>query len=572
MDTKSELHPSLKEAPVQPLSDESLDSPPGSPSPSPEKKRGKLETTVLMVALCMSVFLAALDMTILGTALPTIAEHFQSIEVYVWVGSAFLLASGASMPTWGKLSDIWGRKALLLLATAVFFLGSALCAAATSSAMLIAGRTVQGVGSGGLLSLVNIVIGDLFSPRDRGVYYGIIGMMWALASSIGPVIGGALTEKVSWRWCFYINLPVSAVTFVVIILTLHLQTPKTPIVAGLKAIDWLGSLTIAGATTLFLLGLQFGGVKYAWSSPAVICLIIFGGIAFIIFFFIESRARYPLMPLRIFATKSNLALLAINFAHAAPFMEAGFFIPTYFQAVLSASPLLSAVWLFPWILSVSFFTAGGGIYIKKTGRYFDCMVFSLLTSLLGYALLYNLPNHKGWAKIVIYQLIAGIGSGMNFQAPLVALQSSSIVTAQDNGTVTATYSFIRTLTYAIGVVIGSAILSNRMNSHRATLEDALGSTLAERFSGRDAQANIPLIESLPTAAQRQTVRQAYYESIQTIWIQVACIIVIGLVALPLVERKRQLSRTHEEVRTGLEAEEHRRTLAQKPKVKEEEEG
>ncbi|RMZ84941.1 hypothetical protein DV738_g331, partial [Chaetothyriales sp. CBS 135597] len=511
-------------------------------SSSLEKKRGKLETTVLMVALCMSVFLAALDMTILGTALPTIAEHFQSIEVYVWVGSAFLLASGASMPTWGKLSDIWGRKALLLLATAVFILGSALCGAATSSAMLIAGRTVQGVGSGGLL--------------DRGVYYGIIGMMWALASSIGPVIG----------------VPVSAVTFVIILRTLNLQTPKTPIAAGLKAVDWLGSLTIAGATTLFLLGLQFGGVTYPWSSPAVICLIIFGGISFIIFLFIESRAHYPLMPLRIFATKSNLALIAINFAHAAPFMQGAFFIPTYFQAVLSASPLQSAVWLFPWILTVSVFTAVGGIYIKKTGRYFDCMVFSLLTSLLGYGLLYNLPNHKGWAKIVIYQFIAGLGSGTNFQAPLVALQGSSVVSAQDNGTVTATYTFIRTLTYAIGVVIGSAILSNRMNSHHAALEESLGATLAARFSGGDAQANIPLIESLPTAAQRQTVRQAYYESIQTIWIQCACILAIGLIALPFVERKRQLSTTHEEVRTGLAAEEDRRRLAQRAKVKEEEEG
>ncbi|KAL1845430.1 hypothetical protein VTK73DRAFT_561 [Phialemonium thermophilum] len=166
-----------------------------------------LETGLLMMALCLSVFLAALDITIVTTALPTIATHFHSASGYVWVGSAFLLGGAAATPNWGKFSDVWGRKTVLQLAAATFFVGSALCGASVSLAMLIVGRAVQGVGAGGLLSMVNIIIGDLFSQRERGKYYGMIGMVWAVASALGPVVGGAFTNNVSWRWCFYINYP-----------------------------------------------------------------------------------------------------------------------------------------------------------------------------------------------------------------------------------------------------------------------------------------------------------------------------------------------------------------------------
>lgn len=174
-------------------------------SKNPEDERTTLQTVVIMASLCASVFLAALDTTIITTALPTISEYFHSNAGYTWIGSAYLLANAASTPSWGKFSDIWGRKPVLLAAAAVFFVGSLLAAVSVSIGMLIAARAIQGIGGGGLIILVNICISDLFSMRNRGKYFGIVGMVWAFASAVGPILGGVFTEKVSWRWCFYIN-------------------------------------------------------------------------------------------------------------------------------------------------------------------------------------------------------------------------------------------------------------------------------------------------------------------------------------------------------------------------------
>ncbi|OBT64647.1 hypothetical protein VE03_05838 [Pseudogymnoascus sp. 23342-1-I1] len=522
--------------------------------PEPESERTALQTTVLMFALCASVFLAALDVTIVTTALPTISSYFQTSAAYTWVGSGYMLSSAAATPIWGKVSDIWGRKPILLIVSAIFFLGSALSAAAININMLIAGRVVQGLGGGGLLTLVNISISDLFSMRNRAKYYGFIGMTWAFASAIGPILGGVLTEKVSWRWCFYINLPITGVAFFIIAFVLHLDTPKTPVVAGLLAVDWLGSITIAGATVMFLLGLTFGGVIHPWDSPVVLCLLIFGPLLFLVFLAIEWKvAKYPIMPLEIFANPSNIASLLGVFFHGLMMVIGSFFMPLYFQSVLGATALLSGVWLLPLALSLSVSSAGTGLYISKTGRYMDCIRAAFTFSVLGFGLLYDLPLGKTWSKIIIYQIICGLGIGPNFQSLLIALQNQ--VKPQQYAAVTATLGFTRNLATAIGVVVGNVVFQNSMLKQAPYLKANLSPEAAEMLSGKNAESSVFLIDKLPTL-QRDIARAAYYSSLRNVWLTALAFAAAGLISCVFI-KGRKLSKVHEKVETGLAAEERK---------------
>ncbi|KAI0891107.1 major facilitator superfamily-domain-containing protein [Annulohypoxylon nitens] len=521
-------------------------------------KRTQLEIAILMTTLCMAVFLAALDITIVSTALPTISDHFQSTSGYTWIGSAFLLAAAVVAPSWGKFSDIWGRKAILLIVTATFFLGSALCGAAVSLEMLIVGRAVQGVGGGGLLSLVSIVVGDLFSQRERGKYYGIVGLVWAVAFTLGPLIGGAFTKNVSWRWYFYVNLPISGTAFVVIALMLKLETPKTPILAGIKAIDWLGSLALIGGLLMFLLGLEFGGTVYPWDSATVICLIVFGVVTIIIFVAVERYfSQYPIVPVHLYSNLSNFAIIVVDLIHGIVLTTNTYFLPLYCQSVLGAEPLLSGVLLLPFAFFMSVGTVGTGIYLKKMGRYINCIRLGFAFLVLGVGLFYDLPDSKYWPKIILYQIIAGFGVGLDFQPPLIALQNN--VPVQDNAAATASFGLVRNVASAIGVVLGSVAFANRMNAQESTLVNALGPSTANLFSGSNAQANVLLIRTLD-ATEQEVVIEAFWTSLREIWIVSVCFAAGGLLASFLI-RHKDLNETHVEVKTGLEGEKERRRIA-----------
>jgi MFS family permease len=242
--------------------------------------------------------------------------------------------------------------------------------------MLIAARVIQGIGGGGLLNLPNIIIGDLFSPRRRGAYYGIIGSTWALASSLGPILGGVFTTKATWRWCFYVNLPLDGMAFIIILFFLDLTTPKTPLFEGLAAIDWLGAFFIIAGTLLFLFGLEFGGTSFPWNSVTVICLLVFGVVATILFIPVEAKiAKYPIMPGRIFKNRSNLASLGVCFFHALTFISGAYYLPLYFQAVRGNTPLLSGAYTLAYAASIGISSVSTGIYIRKTGLYLPPIFF-----------------------------------------------------------------------------------------------------------------------------------------------------------------------------------------------------
>lgn len=488
--------------------------------------RPKLQVALVMLCLCACVFVAAIEVTIISTALPTIAAHLQSPSGYQWVGSAYMLGNVASTPTWGKISDIWGRKLIMLIAIAIFFVGSLVCALVNGMGLFLAGRAIQGIGSAGLLTLVNIAISDLFSMRERGLYYGLISVVWAVASGVGPVLGGVFTQQASWRWCFWINLPITSLCFVFLVFTMPNDSPGTPILAGIKAVDWSGSILIIGGTLMLLLGLNFGGLTFSWSSATVINLLVFGVFATFLFIINEWKiVKYPVMPPRLFRSKSSIGAFVVCFCHGFVMLGVAYYLPLYFQAVLGVGPLLSGVYLLPYILSNTLFAAGTGVYIIQTGRYIPAMYTGLPLMVLGTGLLTTLEIELQFPKLITYQLLIGAGIGMNFEGPLLALQASNSL--QDTSTATATISFIRMLASAMSAVIGGVVFQNQINKEYPDLLAAIGPDIAGLFSGVEAAANVNAVKKLPMELQL-VVKEAFLKSLRGMWIMYVAFATIAL--------------------------------------------
>ncbi|KAF2183578.1 MFS general substrate transporter [Zopfia rhizophila CBS 207.26] len=469
-----------------------------------------------MAPLCLSVTLSALDLTIVTPAVPAIVASFESVAGYVWVGSAFILASTAITPVWGSVADIWGRKPIILIALAVFLGGSLLCALAPQMDALIAGRAIQGLGSSGMGTMVNVIICDTFSLRDRGLYLAITSVVWAVASAAGPVIGGVFTTRLDWRWCFWVSLPVGAVVFFVLLLFLKLPSPNTPVLAGLKAIDWTGSSLIVGAALMILLGLDFGNVKFPWSSTTVICLIVFGLAVIGVFVVNEWKfAMNPVIPLRLFSNRSSVAAYAVWACNFYVLIGLSYYLPMYSQSVLGANALISGLHLIPLIVSCSLAAACIGAFIQKTGIYLPVTYLAHVLLTLGTGLLISLEPRDSLAKLVIFEIITGVGVGMNIEPPLLAAQAT--MTVLDTAAIQATMTFIRSLAATIAVVVGGVIFQNRMNAASGGLADPLGEEIASNFNGDHASAIVKLIRSLP-ADQQQVVRQAYFGALRAVWI------------------------------------------------------
>ncbi|CAG8180136.1 unnamed protein product [Penicillium salamii] len=485
--------------------------------PNSNQQNGKKIATIMM-ALC----------TIVATALPAIAAHFDASEsAYSWVASSYLLTSTAISPVWGRASDIWSRRLMVLLATLIFLIGSLICGLAKGISTILVGRAIQGAGSGGISILANICVSDMTSPRDRGIYFGIVGAVRAIASALGPVIGGALTSGVTWRWCFYLNLPTGGVALIVLFFLLHIDSNKTPLMEGLKAIDWLGTIFLTGGTITFVLGLQFGGIDYPWSSPMIICLLTFGLVIWGMALLIEWKvATFPVMPLVVFGSRHNASALFICFSHSAVFFAGSYYLPLYFQAVLLATPLWSGVYLLPMVLSLAISSIGTGFIIKGTGRYREIIIAGLVLFTLGYGLFIDLGPDISWPRIIIYQLISGFGTGPLAQAPLVALQAN--IPPADMAAATATFGFIRQLSAALSVVLGAVIFQNLWSKNIPYMTKILGhektSFLEHPVAG--IQKIIPDLAD----DEKPIVLQAFAFSLSRVWIFYSVLAGCGLLS------------------------------------------
>ena len=416
--------------------------------------------------------------------------------------------------------------------------------------MLIAARALQGTAGGGLMQLVTITISDLFSVRSRALYMGLLGLMWALAGSAGPLIGGALTQFVSWRWCFYINLPVCGIAFVLLLLFLDVHNPRTKLVEGVMAIDWFGTLSMLAVTLLLLLGLDFGGAIFPWSSSKVICLIVFGTLMIGFFLFSEHRlAKYPLMPPSLFKDWSNNAAFLVAFAHSMVAIGAEYYLPLYFQSVKQVSPLRSGILILPMMVVEAAVDIMTGILIHRTGRYKEIIWAGVTLMTLGTGLYISFGTDTSIAKIVGIQIIAGIGTAMLFQTPMIAIQSA--VSQADTATATSTLGYFNNLATSLSIVVGGVVFQNSMSARQPSLAAAgLSKSVLEALSGDQAAANLDVIKSIQDVTQRQVVQDAFAWSIRNMFILYTCVAPIAMVASAFI-KQRHLSTEHTETKTGV---------------------
>ncbi|KAI0018444.1 major facilitator superfamily domain-containing protein [Xylariomycetidae sp. FL0641] len=512
---------------------------------------------LLMAPLCLSVLLSALDLTIVTPAIPRIVSSLSpsssssssSSGAYVWIGSAFVLASTASTPLWGAASDVWGRKPAVLAAVAAFGLGSLLCARAPAAPALVAGRAVQGLGSAGLGTLVNVLVCDAFSVRERGRWLALTSLVWAAGSAVGPVLGGLLTLHVGWRWCFWINLPIGGVVFLVLLLFLNVSNPRTPILAGLKSIDWLGSVLVIGSVLMVLLALDFGDVVFPWSSTTIICLIIFGAVVLGLFILNEWKyAKEPIIPLHLFTSKSSAASYAVYSCNFYVFIGLAYYLPLYSQAVLGVDALKAGVYLLPLVVGCSLSAAFAGIFIQRTGRYLPLMYAGQMLNVLGVGLFIDLKFEESLARLFVFQVLVGLGVGMNIEPPLIAVQA--VNSERYTAAIVASMSFVRSIATAISIVVGGVIFQNEMTAENPKLVQQLGPQLAAQFNGDRASATVDLIHNLPSD-QQDSVRRAYFQSLKSVWIMYVAFAGLSL-ALNALVRGHHLSTENRQAVLGLD--------------------
>lgn len=383
--------------------------------------------------------------------------------------------------------------------------------------MLIAGRTIQGLGAGGITILVSVTIGDLFPIRERAKYYGMTGIVFAIASGLGPVLGGTFTQTAGWRWCFFINLPLDAISLILLVCILKVKSPGKPKTETLKSIDWFGSFLIVGGTILFLCGLESGSsnTQYTWNSALVIVLIILGVLLMTLFMFYEwFWASDPVLPVKIFASRVTLATLGVSTCHSFVFIAYDYFLPLYFQIVLELKPIFSGLLLFALIIPMSLLAGGTGFFVRKTGNYIGPMWLGLSLMTLGTGLFMLLDAQKAWAKLIIFQLISGIGTGLVFQSPLIALQAN--LKEKDMAAGTSGQTFLRSLFQSISIVIGSVLVQNGLG----------GNSFVHQSSG--VKDDSPM---------RQSSKEGYVSALKNMWIFYTVVCALGLFCSFLIRSK-----------------------------------
>ncbi len=413
------------------------------------------EILLVYSGLMLGMLLAALDQTIVATALPTIVGDLGGLDHLSWVVTAYILASTISTPLYGKLGDLYGRKRLFQFAIVVFLVGSALCGISQNMGELIGFRALQGLGAGGLMVGALAIIGDIVPPRERGRYQGYMGGVFAIASVVGPLLGGFFVDNLSWRWVFYVNLPVGALALVVIAAVLH-----QPTVRRSHRIDFEGAALLALGAGLLTLGLTWGGTQYPWGSGEIVGLFAVGAVAVVLFVLQERRAVEPIIPLRLFRNSIFNACAAMSFLVAFAMFGAIVYLPLFLQVVHEITPTGSGLRLLPLMGGVLTASILGGRTISKIGRYRAFPIVGTAVMSVGMGLLSRIGAGTSYLFLSVAMAVLGVGMGMIMPVLVLAVQNA--VDPGDMGTATSSTTFFRSMGGSFGVAIFGAIFSNRL--------------------------------------------------------------------------------------------------------------
>lgn len=426
------------------------------------------EIMFVLSGLMVGLLLAALDQTIVSTALKSIVEDFDGLAHYTWVVTAYLLTSTASTPLYGKISDLYGRRPVFQFAIITFLIGSFAAGASTSMEQLIAFRAVQGLGAGGLMSLTFVIIGDIISPRERGKYQGYFGGVWGLSSVAGPLLGGYFSDHAQilgvsgWRWIFYINLPFGIAALILTSIFLHIPKVKRE-----HSIDYLGALLLVSGVSSLLLGLSVYGPQDGWQNSKTLLTIAAAFVLMLLFIFQESRAKEPIIPLTLFKNHTFSVTSVMAFIIGAGMFGAIIMLPLYFQIVKGDSATSAGLKLIPFMIGIVTFSIVSGKLITKHGHYkrFPIMGLSLMT--LGLFMLSTLTQTTPFWQLAIYGIFVGAGLGLSMQTIVIALQNS--VEFRDLGVATSANTFFRSIGATMGVALFGTVYASRL-AHNLPIE------------------------------------------------------------------------------------------------------